>query len=38
LSPIAEQWRAMGLLYPRVEVPEGAPVRDRFLALTGRRP
>jgi uncharacterized protein (TIGR03086 family) len=38
LGPVAEEWRAMGLLYPRVEVPGDASARDRFLALAGRRP
>ena len=38
VSPHAEEWRAIGVLGPRVEVPEDAPLLDRLLGLTGRRP
>jgi len=34
----AEQWRQMGVFGPAVEVPETAPLQDRLLGLTGRRP
>jgi uncharacterized protein (TIGR03086 family) len=36
--PEAEQWRAMGVFGPKVEVPEDAPLQDRLLGLTGRQP
>lgn len=36
--PQAEQWRAMGVFGPAVEVPEDAPLQERLLGLTGRRP
>ncbi len=38
ISPQAEAWRAIGLFGPRVAVPDGAPLLDRLLALTGRDP
>ncbi|HEY5387763.1 MAG TPA: TIGR03086 family protein [Thermoleophilia bacterium] len=38
ISPQAEQWRQMGVFGPAVEVPETAPLQDRLLGLTGRRP
>ena len=38
LAPHAEEWRAMGIFGPAVAVPEGAPLQDRLLGLTGRRP
>ena len=34
----AEQWRQMGVFGPAVAVPETAPLQDRLLGLTGRRP
>lgn len=37
-EPQAEQWRAMGVFGPRVEVPEDAPLQERLLGLTGRQP
>lgn len=38
LSPHAEEWRAIGIFGPKVEVPSDAPLQDRLLALTGRQP
>jgi len=38
IVPAAEQWRQMGVFGPAVEVPESAPLQDRLLGLTGRRP
>jgi uncharacterized protein (TIGR03086 family) len=38
VSPHAEEWRAMGVFPPAVPVPEGAPLLDRLLGLTGRDP
>ena len=38
ISPHAEEWRAIGVLGTRVEVREDAPLLDRLLGLTGRRP
>ena len=38
IAPEAEQWRQMGVFGPAVEVPETAPLQDRLLGLTGRRP
>ena len=38
LAPQAEEWRAIGVLGPEVPVPEDAPLQDRLLGLTGRRP
>jgi uncharacterized protein (TIGR03086 family) len=38
IAPEAEQWRKMGVFGPAVEVPETAPLQDRLLGLTGRRP
>jgi uncharacterized protein (TIGR03086 family) len=37
-SPVAEEWRKMGVFGPKVEVPENAPLQDKLLALTGRQP
>jgi uncharacterized protein (TIGR03086 family) len=37
-SPSAEEWRAMGVFGPKVEVPDDAPLQDRLLGLTGRNP
>lgn len=36
--PQAEQWRAMGVFGPEVEVAEDAPLQERLLGLTGRQP
>lgn len=36
--PQAEQWRAMGVFGPEVEVPADAPLQERLLGLTGRQP
>ncbi len=38
LAPIAEEWRAIGVFGPAVDVPADAPLQDRLLALTGRQP
>jgi uncharacterized protein (TIGR03086 family) len=38
LSPIAESMRAIGVYPPAVPVPDDAPLQDRLLGLTGRRP
>jgi hypothetical protein len=37
-APTAELWRSFGIYRAPVEVPEDASWRDRYLALTGRRP
>ena len=38
LEPHAEEWRAIGVFGPNIEVPDDAPLQDRLLALTGRQP
>jgi uncharacterized protein (TIGR03086 family) len=38
IAPDAEEWRRIGVYGPAVEVPEDAPLQDRLLGLTGRRP
>ena len=38
VSPLAEEWRAIGVFPPAVAVPEDAPLLDRLLGLTGRTP
>ena len=38
ISPHAEEWRAIGVFGPAVAVPDGAPLLDRLLGLTGRDP
>ena len=38
IAPDAEQWRQMGVFGPAITVPETAPLQDRLLGLTGRRP
>lgn len=38
LSPHAEEWRAIGVYGPKVEVPEDADLQDKLLGLTGRQP
>ena len=38
LVPRAEQWREFHVLGPSVEVPDDAPLQDRWLGLTGRDP
>ena len=38
ISPHAEEWRAIGVFGPAVPVPKDAPLQDRLLGLTGRRP
>jgi hypothetical protein len=36
LVPRAEQWRSFHVIGPAVDVPEDAPLQDRWLGLTGR--
>ena len=36
LAPQADQWRGAGVFGPAVEVPPGADLQTRLLALTGR--
>jgi uncharacterized protein (TIGR03086 family) len=38
VSPHAEEWRGLGVFGPAVAVPDGAPLQDRLLGLTGRDP
>jgi len=38
LEPHADEWRAMGVFGPQVQVPEGASLQDQLLGLTGRQP
>ena len=38
LGPVAEEWRAIGILPPVVPVPADAPLLDRLLGLVGRDP
>jgi hypothetical protein len=38
ISPHAEEWRSLGVFPAAVPVAEGAPLQDRLLGLTGRRP
>lgn len=36
--PEVEQWRAMGVFGPAVEISEDAPLQDRLMAMSGRDP
>ena len=38
VEPHADEWRQIGVFGPEVEVPDDAPLQDRLLGLTGRRP
>jgi uncharacterized protein (TIGR03086 family) len=38
IRPKAEEWRAIGVFAAAVPVPDGAPLLDRLLGLTGRDP
>jgi uncharacterized protein (TIGR03086 family) len=38
ISPHAEEWRAIGVFGPKVDVPETASLQSRLLGLTGRQP
>lgn len=38
LSPHAEEWRAIGVFGPKVDVPYDADLHAKLLGLTGRQP
>jgi uncharacterized protein (TIGR03086 family) len=38
VAPHAEEWRAIGVYGPAIEVPKDADLQDRLLGLTGRDP
>ena len=38
VEPNAEEWRLIGVFGPEVTVPPDAPLQDRLLGLTGRKP
>jgi len=38
IEPHAEEWRAIGVFGPKVDVPADASMQDRLLGLTGRNP
>jgi uncharacterized protein (TIGR03086 family) len=38
LTPNADAWREIGVFPPAVAVPDGAPLLDRLLGITGRDP
>jgi len=38
LAPQADDWRATGFFGPKVDLPAGADLQERLLALTGRHP
>jgi hypothetical protein len=38
ISPRADEWRLIGILPPAIPVSKDAPLLDRLLGLTGRRP
>ena len=38
VRPHAEEWRSYGVFPAEVPVPDDAPLLDRLLGLTGRRP
>jgi hypothetical protein len=38
VSPHAEEWRSIGVYPDAVPVPTDAPLLNRLLGLTGRRP
>jgi hypothetical protein len=38
ISPHAEEWRSLGVFPAAVAVPAEAPLQDRLLGLTGRKP
>jgi hypothetical protein len=38
LQPHVEQWRAIGVFGPAIQVPADAPLQDKLLALSGRQP
>lgn len=38
IEPHAEEWRAIGVFGPRVDVPPQASLQDRLLGITGRNP
>lgn len=38
VEPHAEEWRELGVFGPAIEVDADAPLQDRLMGLTGRRP
>lgn len=38
LQPVAEEWRAMGIFGPKVDVPDDADLHSRLLGLMGLKP
>ncbi len=38
VSPHAEEWRAIGVFGPKVDVPDNADLHAKLLGLTGRQP
>lgn len=38
MLPQIDQWRAVGVFPPEVQVPDDASLQDRLLGLTGRQP
>jgi len=38
IAPQAEEWRKMGVFGAKVDVADDAPLQDRLLGLTGRKP
>jgi uncharacterized protein (TIGR03086 family) len=38
LSPVAEEWRKIGVFGPAIAVPDDAPLTQRLLGITGRDP
>ncbi len=38
VSPVAEEWRTIGVFPPAFTVPDDAPLMRRLLAITGRDP
>ena len=38
ILPVAEEWRAMGILAPKIDVPDDADLHTRLLGLIGRQP
>ena len=38
MSPVADQWRQMGVFGPEIHVPDDASTEDKLLGLSGRDP